>query len=259
MQIKLLFSRRWIVSTILAVGAVGVMVRLGIWQLDRLSQRREFNARVEKQLDEDTLLLDADKLDLDLYSMEYRTVEVRGEYEYSKEVVLLNRYWRERLGVDILTPLRIANTDQYVLIDRGWVPQEDYRNGDLAQYQVSGQQLVRGRLRRGESYPTFGGAADPTLAPGQERLEQWNVVNVDRIAEENGHNLLPVYIQEENDANDNEPPIPGESSLDLTEGPHLGYAIQWFTFATILLVGYPIFVNKTETTPAGQEEGHRGA
>jgi cytochrome oxidase assembly protein ShyY1 len=44
-----LFSRRWFLTTLLALAAVGVLIRLGIWQLDRLSQRRAFNASVIAQ------------------------------------------------------------------------------------------------------------------------------------------------------------------------------------------------------------------
>jgi cytochrome oxidase assembly protein ShyY1 len=36
---------------------------------------------------------------------------------------------------------------------------------------------------------------------------------------------------------------------DLTDGSHLGYAAQWFTFAGLLLVGYPFFVKKQLTGP----------
>ena len=61
--------------------------------------------------------------------------------------------------------------------------------------------------------------------------------------------LLPVYIQPDVDASDVEPPIPYQPIIELTEGPHFGYALQWFAFAAILLIGYPFYVRKqiTET------------
>jgi surfeit locus 1 family protein len=55
-----------------------------------------------------------------------------------------------------------------------------------------------------------------------------------------------VYIQPDADPNDTEPPIPSQPEIELTEGPHFGYALQWFTFATILFVGYPFFLRKQE-------------
>jgi surfeit locus 1 family protein len=58
--------------------------------------------------------------------------------------------------------------------------------------------------------------------------------------------ILPVYIQQSPDPAWTGLPYRSEPDLDLTEGPHLGYAIQWFTFATILFVGYPFFIHRDE-------------
>jgi surfeit locus 1 family protein len=106
-------------------------------------------------------------------------------------------------------------------------------------------------MRLGQSKPDMGGVPDPTLMPGQSRLDIWNFVNIERIAVQTPYPLLPVYIQLDMDANDTEPPIPQQPIIELTEGPHFGYALQWFTFAFILLIGYPFFIRRqsTEHTP----------
>ena len=67
----ILVSRRWFLTTLLALAAVGVLIRLGIWQLDRLAQRREFNARVITQQKADPFTLDSQSVGADLLSMEY--------------------------------------------------------------------------------------------------------------------------------------------------------------------------------------------
>jgi hypothetical protein len=36
---------RWILTTLLVIAALAVLVRLGIWQLDRLQERRIFNGK----------------------------------------------------------------------------------------------------------------------------------------------------------------------------------------------------------------------
>ena len=36
-------SRRWLLASLLVIAALGVLIRLGFWQIDRLHQRREFN------------------------------------------------------------------------------------------------------------------------------------------------------------------------------------------------------------------------
>ena len=42
-------------------------------------------------------------------------------------------------------------------------------------------------------------------------------------------------------------PYPVDPPLDLTEGNHLSYALSWFSFAIVLLVGYPVFVIRQAT------------
>ncbi|HEY6075028.1 MAG TPA: SURF1 family cytochrome oxidase biogenesis protein, partial [Anaerolineales bacterium] len=39
-----MFSRKWILTTLLVFAGAALCARLGIWQLDRLAQRRVFNA-----------------------------------------------------------------------------------------------------------------------------------------------------------------------------------------------------------------------
>jgi surfeit locus 1 family protein len=235
------FSRRWILSTLLVLAAMAVMVRLGIWQLDRLEKRRLFNARVLAQVNQPPLVLTGQALDADLASKEYRTVIVEGEYDHSQEVALRNQAWNDQIGVHLLTPLKIAGSERAVLVDRGWVPVQDFNNHDWSQYREPGIVRVTGVLRASSSTPDFGKRADP---PG--RLDVWNFANVKRIAEQVSYPLLPVYIQQAPDPSWSGLPHRAQPELDLTEGPHLGYAFQWFTFAAILGLGYPFFIRRQE-------------
>ena len=56
--------------------------------------------------------------------------------------------------------------------------------------------------------------------------------------------MLKVYVQPNVDPNDVTPPVPYQPAIELSEGPHQGYALQWFTFATILVAGYPFYLKK---------------
>ena len=64
--LKSMVSRRWIIATILVIAAMGVMIRLGIWQLDRLDGRRAFNARVLAQTSQPILFLDGKPVEGDM-------------------------------------------------------------------------------------------------------------------------------------------------------------------------------------------------
>lgn len=221
------------------------MFRLGIWQLDRLAQRRAFNARVQAQIDQPPLDLNANWQNADLYNMEYRKVTVTGEYDFSQQVALRNQAHEGTWGVNLLTPLLISGSDKAILVNRGWIPGDDYTSGNWGKYDEPGTVTVMGVVRRSQSKPDFGRRSDPTPAPGQS-LATWNFSNVAAIDSQVPYELLPAYVQESPDAAWTGLPYRSEPKLELTEGPHMGYAIQWFAFAAILLAGYPFFIRRSE-------------
>jgi surfeit locus 1 family protein len=246
MNVTTLFSRQWIKTTLLVIAAVAVMVRLGIWQLDRLESRKAFNARVEAQLAQPEFELTTSNTDADLENMEYRSIIVRGRYDHSKQVVLRNQAWESQLGVHLLTPLIIDDGNQVVLIDRGWIPFEDFTSEDMAKYNETGLIEVRGMIRLSQSKAEIGGRTDQIPEPGDDPLLAWNLVNVEGIASQTSYPFLPVYIQQAPAPNWEGLPYRSVPKLELTEGPHLGYAIQWFIFAVILAAGYPLYIRREE-------------
>jgi surfeit locus 1 family protein len=154
MSVKRFFSRQWLITSVLVIAAVLVMVRLGFWQLDRLAQRRAFNERVQVQLAADTIQLSPQNLDLDLYNMEYREAVISGQYDHERQVALRNQDWQGNLGVHLLTPLMIEGEDRAILVDRGWVPYEDFTIGNLAKFDVPGTvQIVQTYSQDQVSHP----------------------------------------------------------------------------------------------------------
>lgn len=251
---SLFFSRKWIVATLLVLAAAGVMVRLGIWQLDRLKQRRELNARVEAQINAEPLDLNAyfangtspaaDKA-ADLQGMEYRTVIARGTFDSTNEVALRNQVYQEnQIGVHLLTPMKLTGTAEFIVIDRGWISLEDYNAGKAAQYQESGEVTLQGRLLRSVEEGTTWQKADPTPAPGA-RLDSLIYPNINRIAAQSSYPLLPVYVEASPSPDHTGLPYRVNDPIFLTDGPHMNYAIQWFAFAAVLLAGYPFYVKRS--------------
>lgn len=241
-----MFSRRWIWTTLLVVLGGLLCVRLGVWQLDRLAQRRAFNAQVLSM--RALPPLDVPARD-DLTKMEWRAVRLRGTYDFENQVAIRNQYNNNVPGYHLLTPLRFADR-QAVLVDRGWIPAEgNDAPSAWRKYDQPGEVALSGIIRLSETRTRFGSLTDPPLSPGQTRLDFWIYVNLDRIQQQIPYPVLPVYVQLDRDPNRTDPPIPYQPVLDLSEGPHLGYAIQWFTFAAILLIGYPFYLNKQESGP----------
>lgn len=247
--------RRWFFPTILVILALGVLVRLGIWQLDRLAQRRASNARILAQVQSPPLDLNASP-DADLSAMEYRPVTLSGEFDFAHEVALRNQAYHNNLGAHLLTPLHLQGQDGTVLVDRGWIPQEEFLSGDWSKFSSPGGVVtLQGVIRLPQAKPDFGHINDALPAPGEAPLRAWNLANVAAIAQQLPYPLFPVYVQQTPDPSAPPPPFvqpgqtvpyPSEPDVDLSEGSHQSYALQWFTFALILAVGYPLFVRRQE-------------
>lgn len=244
MLLRRMFHRKWLIATLLVLAGTALCIRLGIWQLDRLEQRRAFNVQVQSAWAQPVLDLNQEQPE-NIAEMEWRAVKVSGEYDFENQVAVRNQYYGSEYGYHLLTPLFFEG--QSVLVDRGWIPAEgNPAPVDWRKYDEAGTVSLSGQIRLGQAKPAFGGVADALPADGA-RLDIWNNADLARIRAQIPYPVLPVYIQPEPDPNDTEPPIPFQPEVELTEGPHFGYALQWFTFATILFAGYPFFLRKQET------------
>ena len=241
MFLRKMFSRKWLIATLLVFLGTALCIRLGIWQLDRLDQRRAFNAQVEKMQSMPRLDLNT-KGSGGIDKMEWRSVTFTGEYDFANQVAIRNQYYGSEYGYHLMTPLLTNGTA--VLVDRGWIPADgNSAPADWRKYDEPGEVTVTGQIRLGQSKPAIGGVADALPADGSP-LWVWNNGDIEKIALQMPYPILNVYIQPYVNPEDETPPIPFQPTLELTEGPHFGYALQWFTFATILFVGYPFFLRK---------------
>ncbi len=230
-----MFSRSWILTTLLVFAGSAVCVRLGIWQLNRLEQRRAFNAQVTSMRAEPMLDLNR-SVPADIEKMEWRSVTVTGEYDFENQVAMRNQYHETVYGYHLVTPLKFSGGA--VLVNRGWIPADgNSAPENWRKYDEAG--VVTGQIRLGQEKPAFGGVADT-----EGKLDVWNNLDVERIAEQNPYPMLNVFIQQDEIAGDDVPPIPFQPEIELTEGSHFGYALQWFSFAAVLFFGYPFYLRK---------------
>jgi surfeit locus 1 family protein len=237
--LRAMFSRKWILTTLLVFAGTALCARLGIWQLDRLHQRRENNAHYLSARAMPPLELTGATSE-DLTTQEYRQVTARGIYDFEHQVALRNQDLDGVLGYYLITPLML-NDGTAVLVERGFIPAEgNAAPADWRKYDEPGEVAVSGILHRGQTEPGFLAASDPPPVEGQA-LDFWVIVNIPRIQLQIPYRLLPVFIQPNMDSADTTPPIAYQAQYEVTEGPHLGYAGQWFTFAALLFLRYPLF------------------
>ena len=221
---------RWLVAGLVVFVLAGVFIRLGIWQLDRLEQRREQNAVAQERLALATAPLAQllDEAGGDPASIEYRRAGLTGTFDPEKEVLIRSQVEQGQAGFHVITPFLTEDGDA-ILVNRGWVPLTMDRP-PVGATPEEGQVSQEGWVQLTQTRPALG-PADP---PGH--ADVLNRVDIERIEEQTGYELAPVYIVAMGEGGD-ELPI----ALDLPafdEGPHLAYAIQWFGFAAVGLIGF---------------------
>ena len=231
---------------LLLVGMI-LLVRLGFWQLDRLEQKRTFNAMMAERWRETPFDLNTQSFPADLTDLEYRRVEAQGEFDYAHQILLSNQVLEGgTAGYVVVTPL-VLGEGRAVLVARGWVPADVVEGNQLAQLTEPAGAPVLGLARKSQSAP--GGAVSTPIATPQA---QWYRIDIPAIQGQMPYQLESAYLEqlpEEGRAYDTVPIRREPMALD--EGNHLSYAIQWFTFAAVLGFGYIMFVRQRTRLAAG--------
>ena len=210
---------------------------LGLWQLDRASQKQDLDARFFAQLQQEPAKLDGNIVDSVFHSEAWRYRRVTGSGRYlARHFFLDNRTYRGVAGYQVLTPLEIEHeTDLGVIVNRGWIPLGSSRR-TLPTISVPDEIVVlRGHSRiPGESF---------LLGEAGYRSDAWPrvVQNLDLAQMEKALRirLLPFVVEldpeEQHGFERHWQPYGG-----LRPERHRAYAFQWFALALTLVVIYVI-------------------
>lgn len=231
------------------MGLIVAFVNFGFWQVRRLDQARARNQIIEARSATPTQsLLAAIAMD----EFEYVPVAVRGVYDPEREVLLRGRSSGGQPGFHVLTPLVLSDTEvglegMAVLVERGWVPYDMDKVPVQAALPPLSEVLVRGEVYEPNTPPTGFLSSWAAHDPADGVLVQSFYEDVARLQPQMPYPLVGAYVklrQQDPPTSGNYPsPLPVEVH-DL--GPHLGYAIQWFSFAVIGVVGY-VFLLRSVT------------
>lgn len=216
----------------LSVVAAMVFVRLGLWQVSRFQERRALNATAMRARSLPPVRLD-DPAEAALALAEgihHRRVQVTGRYDPAAELVIRGQSEGGVPGVRLITPLKPLRGDTVILIQRGFVTTADARTIDPAPLTESGIQQVRGIA-----------VALPDSAAGEPSEENgrltWRRVDLRVLRQRLPYPLASFMVLQTPDSS--LPKLPRRDQAPaLDDGPHLSYAVQWFSFAiTALVVG----------------------
>ena len=219
-------------ALVLAAG----FTRLGIWQLSRLHDRRALNAELASRAVAGAVAIS--QLPVDTAKAHYRRVSVDGVYDYANEIKLTLRSRDGSPGIDIVTPVRLPGTDTVLMVVRGWVYAPDGMTADLNKWREPARAQGHGFV---ETFPPSrtGRNSSPTHSNAYRWLDRAEL-------EKRFHYPLESYYvvltSQPPDSGTNAPPRLEVPPMD--EGPHQSYAIQWFSFAAISIIGTTLFVRR---------------
>ncbi len=249
---KFYLKPRWLVAHVIIVVAAVSFIYLGLWQQRRLSQRLDQNSAVSARLGEPPQGLDEALQGTDpaaalgsSRSMDYRWVRVEGRFDAQHEVLLRFRVHAGDAGFDVLTPLLLSD-GRALLVNRGWVPYAFDTPPITEAAPPLGTVTASGWLRSPQRAPTTGLVSLAPRDPAEGALTTPFYADPQRLAPQMPYPLIDATLE----LHEQSPPQPGAWPLVaempvLDGGPHLGYAIQWFSFATIVLVGYVFLLRRT--------------
>ena len=225
-----LLTRKWVIAHLVALSLALLFVNLGLWQLRRLEDRRLENAVMAARMAEapvpigDLLLAVGD----DVASLADRPTTAVGEYRPEDEVLIRSQVLEGTAGYHVVTPFDTVEGES-VLVNRGWVPLE-MDGVPVPAAPPVGRVEITGLIQPDAHRPR---------APAGER-PIFRRIDIRAIG---GNDVLPFYLLLQHSPDD-QLPIPVSPPDVTSEGNHLSYAIQWFSFVVIGLVGYALLLRR---------------
>ena len=224
-------ARFWLL-TAAALAAASITLALGFWQLSRAAEKEALRAAMEGR--QALPVLDGAALagmgpGADIL---YRMVSLRGTWLAQHTVLLDNRQMNGKPGFFVLTPLRLENSTEAVLVQRGWMQRSFIDRTQVAAVPTpEGLVDVAGRIVPPPSkLYDFG---DPDSGVIRQNLD------LPGFSRETGVALAPVSVLQLAPAADGL--VRDWPRANSGVEKHYGYAFQWFALCGLIVFLYGWF------------------
>jgi cytochrome oxidase assembly protein ShyY1 len=232
-RVRFLLSRRWIVFFGVVIVLAYLAFRLGEWQFDRLADREQSNAVIERNLGgeavpvEQVLGVGRPVSSQD----EWRRVTARGDYAEEHTIVVRYQTQKGQSGVDIVTPLVTADGPA-VLVNRGWLATGNVgTTRPDAPPPPSGEVTVTGWVR-----------GDATGSSTEVADQSTRAISSRAIGETLPFPVYGGFVELDTETPPPAEPLEKVETPDLGEGPHFFYGLQWWFFAALAIFGFGYLV-----------------
>jgi surfeit locus 1 family protein len=202
-----------------------VFFSLGIWQIERGQTKTQIMSEFENKLTKEPIYLNAE-------SKKWDRVLVNGKWENKKQLLIDNVIHQGIAGYKVLTPLRIDETNKLILVDRGWIKQNKFRD-QLPDIQIPDDfESVSGTLEQPELGLVL---SDELISDNWPKISQTK--NVEVISKAYTEEIFPMILLAD--------PLLKNSleyikitPTNMTPIKHYGYSSQWFLMFIVLCFMY---------------------
>ena len=195
------------------------------WQYHRGVDRHARNTVIEERIAKTPLALA--KVEGELAEYEWQTITATGRFDSNKQILLRNRYNEGKYGYEVLT-LFTSDDSRNFWVDRGWVEAGATATTAPVVTPVPDTQVsITGRLRLDSSLPRGSFFALP--GKGQGLVSELNA--------QSQLNTEKFYIDLLSGSEAELTPAVTAQLPELSDGPHMAYALQWIFFGGLVVYG----------------------
>ena len=201
-------------------------IRLGIWQLDRASEKMALQTAMQQEQQKEAINIEDIILSRD-GTIPNLHVTLAGEYINEKSFLLVPQSYNGQLGFGVITPFRLQSSNRIVLVDRGWITVAS--GAKLNFGLVVGARQLTAQIHLQSSSPGSDERPDASAWPVQIRR-----LDVDVISEILGEGIFPYPVR----LNEDQPGvlIRHWTAVTANSNANISYAIQWFVFASAIVI-----------------------
>lgn len=211
-----------------------VLISLGNWQLKRYHYKQQLMQHYHQQINQPPLPFSQLNLNQDI---RFQQVKVVGTYLNDYSLLLENRFYKNQIGFEVLTPFKIKNTQKVLLVNRGWVPmiadqQAAPLKPILEEQQITGYIQVLG-------YQGFTIGKNILTAQWPLLIQK---IDFSALQQLTHLDFYPFVLRL--NANQSSSFVSEWQPTTVPPQRHLAYAVQWFAMAIALIIAFLCFSRK---------------
>lgn len=221
----------WLIALCVFATAT-LFASLGLWQLDRAAEKVGAQQVMEAESQRSAQPIQSiptGHLSRANPELQNRHVSLEGEYLNDKTILLLAEFHETQIGYGVVTPLRLTETGQVVLVSRGWTSALHKPGAELRLAPVEGPVAVTAQL--------FVPAIDARIIPSEIDASNWPIfmrnLEINVISEILGEEVFPFEVRLTNEQDGALVRHWPAVSADVNQ--NLSYALQWFSFGLLVL------------------------